>query len=605
MSTQIEAQEEFETKEETKDEREQLELLSVNELQNKFCTFSVHNDTDKNCWEYKHESGTCEDILISNEFCQIAIGDNLIDDKEDNELLLESETYNMPDEDVSYMNKIITTGSPQLIAFDPQCNNFSITAEIFCDRDWGSRVFSNRVKNAGFEFVVPRYKCKLLSIYCIGGHINVGKTKLELKQWYHVAVTIERKIDKNKTIAKVFLNGHMDGEYDFPGGASLSTNGKGLIGSIGSDINGNDSNHIFEGKIKNVKIWYTCLSEHQLSQLSEGYEYKSDTTECKMEESMTFGYIPSSIQVEVPVADFIYNGPMTKLSHNLQPATGNFTITAMIIPTRAYGSRVISSRYNSTGFEMVVPRYGSNVFSVWTRDGHVDIGETKLDIKKKMYHVACTVNRITGSGAERTVISGYVNGKKDGGHVFYNLRNLNGGETWIGSRQGKDDKFDGSINNLRIYYKCLSAAEIATIYASDIRDCNPSFNNNPNDYQYYINNLKKWIPIYKYNGIDFENAQANITLLTNTKKDEKQDLDIDVSLIKKTNLLTFIPGSDALKINNIGGTIVGIDFNNNNWKLITPKNGNIAKHLMFNNSLKLLIELKPFPKYDFMRVLTK
>eukprot|EP01084_Bolivina_argentea_P141257 248236_1 len=36
---------------------------------------------------------------------------------------------------------------------------------------------------------------------------------------------------KNKTIAKVFLNGHMDGEYDFPGGGSLSANGKVLIGS--------------------------------------------------------------------------------------------------------------------------------------------------------------------------------------------------------------------------------------------------------------------------------------------------------------------------------------------------------------------------------------
>ncbi len=65
----------------------------------------------------------CEDILISNEFCQITIGDNLIDDKEDNELLLESETYGETQEDISYMNTV-TTGNPKLIPFDPKCNDF-------------------------------------------------------------------------------------------------------------------------------------------------------------------------------------------------------------------------------------------------------------------------------------------------------------------------------------------------------------------------------------------------------------------------------------------------------------------------------------------------
>jgi len=636
MSTQGETEASEETKEESKEQRYQLKLLPVTELK-QFSTLQQHTEAeeDSHSWEYDHQTGQCKDILISNEFCQIAIGDDLIQPQADGELLLEEETDEIAKEAVVYLDQV-TTGNPQRIAFEPGSGDFTLTAEIFAVNDWGSRVFSNRLSGCGFELVVPRYKARLLSVFLDGEHDNVGKTVLQYHKWYHVAVTVKRDVAANSTVVKTYLNGHLDGEVDFPGVSTTTTgDGTGLIGSIGSDPNGTDTDHIFEGKIKNVRVWYESLTDTKVSQLAEGYEYVSDITEEeKMDDALTFGFVPSSVRVEVPTADYVYNGPIdVRLDHDFQPGAGAFTITAMIIPTRAWGSRVLSTRHDG-GFEMVVPRYGSHVFSVWTADGHVDIGEQKLAIKKRMYHVAVTVNRIVSSGAHRTVISGYVNGKKDGGHVFYNLRDLNGGETWIGSRMGTADKFDGSINNLRIYYRCLASTEIATIYAADVRDClllnaeqssaataasapAQSTNSttleapmtvpspvNTRGFQFYLTDLKKWIDVDKVHSIDYERACAEISYTFGNSTLGTERLSVPAQLIKRRQLLQYIPGSDALKVSNIGGCIVGRDFDDKTWKL-RVKSGDVAAHLMRQNSLKSLTEMKPFPKHSFLGVLSK
>ena len=661
-----------------------------------------------------------DDLIASNEFCQIAIGKGLLrnylkdgetsdnnndnnddnddDNKESSQLL---KINRRPADDISDDEEIESKDNknipiPQLrhdgtlrekINFRPGHKDFTICCEIFCeDVTGGNTILSNRIEDRGFEFIAPRPGSRRMSVWMEGNKLlNVGQTELFQQIWYHIAIVCKRaNIGKNSKLQKtesvfnvnknnenenenendkddikrkrekfkiknlknmsgkemieqmtgkakitseatdfaVFLNGVIDGKLSLDGAPTLDT----LNCRIGSNVDMTMTS-CFNGKLKNFEIFDRALNEEEI------YLIAHKKTNYSLKKPVLLSYIPESLKVEIPIYNIKYNGPIHCLlpSHlQWQPGLNSFTISAWIMCSRnvsKMGSVILSNLTTSNnGFELICPTVNNQVIGI-KKTGYnkndnegMQIGTTIIE-KNKFYHISIVIDRVItyGSIPDNTSIVVYVNGKQDGSYNINTILNYSGGDWTIGynGHYKSDTRFEGSISNLRIFQRPLIEAEIATIYAADLRERNfienediyyctvkqeseqEDNNNNiisSNQHLTYFDDLKWEKGIF----INMDLNEGKVKLLDKSKNETT----MTISKIIKTNdkISQFVPGLDSQKINNLGGMIHGITFKGEKWRIYSEQT-EFLRHITKMGIFTLLSKLKPFTKYEFEQMI--
>eukprot|EP01084_Bolivina_argentea_P012022 22534_1 len=505
--------------------------------------------------------------------------------------------------------------------------------------------------------------------------LNVGNTELFQQVWYHVAVVCKRAklqellgtlnkkstkgnfvinnlrmsgkemmgktsdsifASKSKITAKatrqnnmeatdfaVYLNGVTDGKLSLDGAPSLDT----ATCCIGSAIDMSMTS-CFAGEIKNIQIFDQALSDDEI------YSIAHKKGNYSLQKTVLLSYIPSSLKVEIPICNVKYNGPIHReLPTYLQwqPSKQSFTISAWIMCVRSVskmGSVIVSNltvnnKGNNIGFELICPTVGSSVLGIrctGVRDENgLSLGTTKIE-KNRYYHIAVSVERIItyGCQADQTSIVVYLNGKQDGSYNIPQVLTYKGGEWTIGfnSHYKSETRFEGSINNVRLLQRSLTLAEIACLYAADMRErtfikdeeilyCDTkqdidaqmiSDNRETNEHLTLLKEYQ-WVKGI-FVKLDMNECKARIKNKNNTQTTISLN-----KIIKTENKISqFIPGSDSIKISNLGGMIHGKDFHGNSWRIYSAQTS-FLKHITSPSCFTLLSKLKPFSKHLFQQMI--
>lgn len=595
---------------------------------------SINVDNGCNSWTYAKQpfqSATLHNnLIISNQFNQILITNGKSDDSntQQEEPQKSQSTPAKPDIFIPHGNR--SGAGPQTTGiFRANTRDFTMCCEMKCSHAQGSRIFSNRdAKGNGIEFVAPRIGSHTVSLNLCNDHRDFD-FKLDLNVWYFLCLTISHDKKSQYTIANVYVNNKHINSLTYDKIINLSTEVPGMIGK--SYLKGWE----FFGSIRNFKVFFNkIIPYHDLKDI------KVLLSNTILSNSMTFNYNPNSLKLLIPSADYLYNGekciPIDKQQNinnnnnfNFDPKTHDFTITAYIIPVRPMtGGRVFSNKYVNkksdhygTGFEFVVPRDTTNVLSVSCNNVHVHIGETKLETGVG-YGMAVRVTHQIQRNTTRVV--GFLNGKQDGAHVFDGIINLSSiAQACVGGCVSRNfsKKFNGSINNFRIFWKALKSEEIATLYASD--KYQREFKKNEIvDAQIDGGGWQKC----RIESIDEKKAVATVVVIKNDKdsddnknkkksdngNDSKNAVALSLSRIVKKDFNEvcklrrvkdmFIDVDKAIKVsNNVGGVVFGEDFIENK-KFSMKIRGNIVNKMVATSSLSLLKNIKPFPKYMLLKL---
>eukprot|EP01084_Bolivina_argentea_P032172 59514_1 len=589
------------------------------------------------------------DLIVSNEYCQIAIGKGLIrdtkdddddyDDMNSNEQKqsqskqkheLFNETADIINEGFSSNDKNAKQKMKEKISFLPGDRSFTLVCEVQCENFGADNVLFS---NGKFECSAPRIGSKRIAIKLNKSELlNIGKTEIYQDIWYHIVIVCYRSSDDNdmlrqqsmlkkkkkkkikkkdkmveSTDFRVFLNGVLDGKLSLKGIPKLD--GKGRIGIK------------YQGEIKNFKIYYRALSDDNVYDLAQN-KYNMSYSMPKL-----LTYIPSSLKVEIPIYDIKYNGPIGgKLPKHFlwQPRSmDSFTITAWIMCTRAVsadGSVIISNYNGHNGFELIAPTNKTNVIGLRCtgiriknkKQGLLTIGTKKIKTNK-FYHIGITVERVItyGDRPDATSIQVFLNGQADGSYnekISYDYK----GDVWcIGLNRNnvKKTRFDGSISNLRIFKRALDESEIACIYAADLRE--RKFRKNEkilyltqgkdnrkikqikqNDHLTYFGHLS-WIEgVF----VSQNMIQGSVTIIDSQK--QKKILLMSNVIKTRNNVLTFIPGTDSKFVTHLGGMIHGSDFDGNKWRIYSSET-RFLRYITTPSCLSQLTKLQPFPKHQF------
>eukprot|EP01084_Bolivina_argentea_P196267 336476_1 len=575
------------------------------------------------------------DLIASNEFCQIGIGMGLVkgEDTEKNNKCSDDLIPN-----VTHDGSI---GKP--VAFLPQDRDFTIVFEIKCDNvNAGNTLFSN----GKFEYIAPRARSKRIAVRLIQKDKkkkentelqNIGETELSQNIWYHIVIVCYRANDQDKrpqTDFKVFLNGISDGEISIKkeseGGGILSSIG-GLFGkkkkkrveytpTIGmSPIN----DQRFSGIIQNVKIFYKALERQDVKQLA----YRKENN-AYIQPSI-ISYNKHSLKVAVPKCDMRYRGPnMVRLPEGFQAfkpdKKQSFTITAWIYCRRiaTNGSVILTnineSKYDNTGFEFICPTNKSNVIGLRCSNSSdiIPIGTTKIKINK-FYHIAITIEHVITQSDEpdQTDIVAYINDKIDGTYNFKKCKHYfnEKGSFWsvghnVQNEQGT--RFDGSIFDIRIFFKALTECEISCVYASSLKErqfktghivyylfknkitcqkCNTSCDDwgaifcgqcgtemrrhaKDSNHSIDITSRQTFIPNSswrkaEFKSIDLNNCSVIVQDMNNSLRKVVKINEIIPADKQLLQFQDFIPGTESQNISNLGGLIHGLDFDGNEFKI--------------------------------------
>eukprot|EP01083_Nonionella_stella_P194756 718101_1 len=379
-------------------------------------------------------------------------------------------------------------------------------------------------------------------------------------------------------------------------------------------------------------------------------------------------YNKNSLCVAVPKCDMRYHGPdMLRLPAGFQEfkpdKTQSFTICAWIYCNRigaTNGSVILTnindSQYDNTGFEFICPTNKSHVIGLRCSNNYniIPIGTREIKINK-WYHVAITVQRVItrGEEADQTDIAVYVNGKNDGTYNFKKCKDYfdskNNKTFWTVGHNTKNEqgtRFDGSIGDVRIFFKALPEAEMACVYAA----CKKERKFKKGHQIYYLQKNKISCPKCKtvYDdwsttfcgqcGTDLNAAPAGgddddskidltsrQTVLPNATWRKGEIMSIDASKCEGSvqdmnnsqrrvvplneiipaddELLiyeNFIPGTESQRINNLGGMIHGEDFSGGKFKIYSTEAA-FLQYICRPTSMSLLCdpELKDFQKHEF------
>eukprot|EP01084_Bolivina_argentea_P196265 336470_1 len=518
---------------------------------NKLVKCSLEEISKENINSYRCKMGALEfemgnavsandDIIASNDFCQIAVGKRLFIEKEEDENAQEEEkklplgwVKNFTPEGKPYYQNLVTQdlqwdppvedekndeykvnrrprddsidmdvreaqpdlvhegvvhlmndqgildtsgdASCQPIGFKPGTRNFTICCDVWCsDPETANALCAN----GAIDFFICGGKVAVRTDLHTD-LTNIGNVKLMPKFWYHIGIVCERKQitiddgkDKGKKIDatefKIYMDGVEAGIISLNGISNLD--GDALIGRTYNEEEPNP----FEGEIENFKLFYRDLSEDEMFTIASNPNNKS------YKPTKMITYQPGSLRIELQPWIVKYNGPIYgKLPPHLQFTClehEELCISAYIMLYKAnskHGSIILSNRSMFMGFELICPLPKTNVIGMkctGSRDYDlITLGKTKFKLNR-FYHIAVSVKREDNE----TRFVAFVNGKQDGSYNISGTPNLSSGADWdIGFRSSKPIKtrFEGSIQNLRIFNEALCEAEVAALYAADLREC--------------------------------------------------------------------------------------------------------------------------------------
>jgi len=351
--------------------------------------------------------------------------------------------------------------------------------------DGGIVAYGTAASNQGFAFYIGSSQL-IMTFYAVNANINYA---LSTGQWYHVVAT------HDGTTFKAYING----SEEYSDTRTLNT------GTAGFRVGGvpwNNSSEFFNGKIDQVRVFQKALSSSEVSTL---YAETVETVESldPLSEDTT-----DTLQVlgdSSCIATYRFENDETDLSGNydgtgaqIQYAAGRYGQAASFNGTSSYVQVGTSDMITGTAFSV----------SIWVIDdassGYREFFSQQADNNKGIY-----IGRHTNSGTIRfndlsisctlgsnwnhlsftvngSTLKTYQNGSlidtKTNWAYLSSETARNGSGVRIGRQFGTYSEYWlGKIDQLRVFNKELSAAEVTTLYNENSLVASYRFEGNAND----------------------------------------------------------------------------------------------------------------------------
>lgn len=342
-------------------------------------------------------------------------------------------------------------------------------------------------------------------------HDAIGTSQVGTSAWKHVAVTY------NGATMTMYIDGKADGTP----ACNISTSGSGFNNTIGTSFNTAGA-YYFDGMIDEVRMYNRALSAAEVAKL-----YGSGSAKFKTPDNRGLvGYWSFNEGTSTKAMDYSgkgNTGTITnatwvdgKLGEALRfDGNGDY----IRLPLEAYsfvsggneitmggwfkGSMIQSMiRFQPTGIVYIVLGWGTtNPLAIISTDGATNGVEIDGNVQDGNWHyVAMTWKRNTINGF-KIYVDGVVTNQRNSADVALpTLTNQN--PPYLGSYIGSSEYTNGLIDDVRIYNRELSAAEIQGLYQSGAQKINSSQNvtNSTLD--------SSLVGLWSFNGPDISGATA-------------------------------------------------------------------------------------------------
>ncbi len=340
-----------------------------------------------------------------------------------------------------------------------------------------------------------------------GGYATEGTTVLNLNTWYHIAGTLS-----STGGAKIYVNGSLDITSSSRTANAPSTNEFSGIGCWKSRSNNNLSRP-FNGKIDQVRVFTSVLSASQIStlyaettpeSLDPLSEDTTDTLQVLGDSSCTALYRFENNEDD---ESGNYNGTGTAIQYSAgrygQGAIFSASDSKINIPDNfgAEGETVSYSLWFKTtsanGSYMFAKRTGNNTFHIRIDNSFSPAGKICVNNWAGTAQSANNAQSTAGGyndggwhhfvftydGNQTTKTKCFIDGVYDSGMDWtYDLftQSVSGGNN-IGNYDLGSSNFSGTIDQVRIFNKVLSASEVTTLYQENSLVASYRFEGNAND----------------------------------------------------------------------------------------------------------------------------
>lgn len=355
---------------------------------------------------------------------------------------------------------------------------FSISAWINLNASGSNQtIFQSYSQNsnvAGLQFVVTAAG----KLNCVVGK-NTGvtlntdykdltaATTLSDSTTYHVVLTWDT------ATLRIYLNGGQDGSVAStiaPAYAATSYIRVGCANASGTNIN------FFNGWMDDLAIFNgTALSADQVKELYEGryigewmpqanlvglWHLNGNSTDFSgtgahgTDTAITYGTAYGKISQGAS-----FNGTSSVIAcgtSNTLNLTGDMTILAWIKPTSLNVYQMIFRRGSSTGYQLEINN-ANNTFFFTARGGNTATANTNS--------LTAGVWQLVGISKSGTTVTSYVNGSSVGSTGSITVTSDAGQTTYIGANGSGTEEFAGSMDEVAIFSRALTAAEIRHWYA--------------------------------------------------------------------------------------------------------------------------------------------
>ncbi len=357
------------------------------------------------------------------------------------------------------------------------------------DAEWGPVVESGGNLNNGTGYYFGYYPGGTTFVFYVGdGAYDGVTTALPAGQWYYVVGTYSS-------------SGSL---YLYVNGVQVSTNSH-TVATISYDSNPFTiakldyccaTGHHFDGQIDDVRVYNRALSATEVTALYES----GQVTRKSVSNQGLVGYWAMNDGTGTAVGDSSGNGYNGFFSGSVSWATGkrggaidfaggninSNNSTPFNFGNNSFSVGAWFKLDTTTSYKTIVSKGGfwaNDEFVLYANSGvlyfYVDKGGVKyytptISLATNVWYHAFGV--YDGSN-----INLYLNGAFVGQTAVSNLNIGNATNLRIGSGGGGSDAFDGLIDDVRVYNRALSAAEIAALYAQNETKVNASTNSKMTD----------------------------------------------------------------------------------------------------------------------------
>jgi hypothetical protein len=370
-------------------------------------------------------------------------------------------------------------------------SNLTISAWVY-PTAFGSLegIVSKYNSNSGNEYLLRLSGSSPYNTIDCGGATDFsGTTPLSLNRWQFVACTI------SGTTGKIYINGTLDST----GTVSVSTGSDPV--TIGSDFL--PSKRVWNGRIDDVRIYNRPLSSAEIAQLYALGQANIAHSDISPAMGVNAGLVGlwtfdgnatnwtanttadssgggnnatmnNFSKTKSPVAGkigqaFAFNGSSQYLSHahipELDFGTGDFSVSFWIKPSGSWGGTtrgIIGQKSNDSapGWQVYHDAGDTNAVRLRLGDASGNGSDLMGVAVAPGVWTYVTVERKSG------VLYGYSNGAPSGTSIA-DTKNVSGGSANfnIGYADTWTAYYQGSLDDVRIYNRALSAQEVAALYA--------------------------------------------------------------------------------------------------------------------------------------------